>query len=56
MINALVLAQSGSSAAGASSKNLGVEWAIVILGTLLGLAISLMPSKRTYEVKRPKDE
>jgi hypothetical protein len=33
-----------------------VQWAIVIFAILLGLAITLSPSRRTYEVKRPKDE
>jgi hypothetical protein len=37
-------------------KGLSLSWAIVIFLTLLGLAISLIPAKRTYEVKRPKDE
>jgi hypothetical protein len=37
-------------------KGLSLSWAIVIFSMLLGLAITLSPTKRTYEVKRPKDE
>ena len=45
---AALLAQSGPS--------LSVPWAIVLFGIALGLAITLSPSRRTFEIKRPKDE
>ena len=39
-----------------SDKSLSVPWAIVIFAILIGLAITLSPSRRTFEIKRPKDE
>ena len=45
---ALPLAQTGPS--------MSIPWAIVLFGVLLGLAITLSPSRRTYEIKRSKDE
>jgi hypothetical protein len=53
----ILLAKKSSIETPASSggKGLSVSWAIVILGTALGLAITLIPTRRTYEVKRPKD-
>jgi len=39
-----------------SGKSLSIPWAIVILAILLGLAITLSPTRRSYEVKRPRDE
>jgi hypothetical protein len=48
----LVLAQ----AAGGSGPSPSIQWAIVGFAVLLGLFITVSPSRRTYEVKRPKDE
>jgi hypothetical protein len=45
---ATLLAQSGPS--------LSIPWAIVLFGIAIGLAITLSPTRRTYEIKRPKDE
>jgi hypothetical protein len=39
-----------------AAPSLSVPWAIVLFGIAIGLAITLSPSRRTYEVKRPKDE
>jgi len=39
-----------------SGPSLNISWAIVIFAILIGLALTLSPSRRTYEVKRPKDE
>ncbi len=33
-----------------------VCWAIVLFFLILGLLVTLSPSRRTAEVKRPKDE
>ena len=46
---ALLLGQGGG-------QSLSIPWAIVIFSVLLGLAITLSPSRRTYEVKRPKED
>jgi hypothetical protein len=48
----VLFAQSTTS----SGKGLSISWGIVIFFVLLGLAVTLSPPKRTYEVKRPKDE
>jgi len=39
-----------------AAPGLSLPWAIVIFSILIGLAITLSPARRTYEVKRPKDE
>jgi hypothetical protein len=39
-----------------AEKTLSISWGIVIFFVLLGLAVTLSPPKRTYEVKRPKNE
>ncbi len=39
-----------------AAPGLSVPWAIVGFSIAIGLAITLSPSRRTYEVKRPKDE
>jgi hypothetical protein len=33
-----------------------ISWAIVLFFLILGLLVTLSPARRTYEVKRPKDE
>ena len=33
-----------------------LSWAIVLFFIILGLLVTLSPTKRTYEVKKPKDE
>jgi hypothetical protein len=48
----ILLAQSATS----SGKGLSLSWGIVIFFILLGMAVTLSPPKRTYEVKRPKDD
>jgi len=39
-----------------SGPNPSVQWAIVGFAIILGLLITLSPSRRTYEIKKPKDE
>jgi hypothetical protein len=39
-----------------AAPSLSAPWAIVGFMTILGLLVTLSPSRRTYEVKRPKDE
>jgi hypothetical protein len=36
--------------------SLNVSWAIVLFFLILGMLVTLSPSRRTYEVKRRKDE
>ena len=38
-----------------SDKGLSMEWGLVLAAVIIGLAITLMPSKRTSEIKK-KDE
>lgn len=59
MLDFLILAAHKSSldaATGPGEKSMSLSWAIVIFLTLLGLAITLSPARRTTEVKRPHDE
>lgn len=39
-----------------ADKGLSLEWGIVLLGVIIGVAISVMPSKRTSEIKKAKEE
>ena len=39
-----------------ATPSLSIPVAIVGFSIAIGLAITLSPSRRTYEVKRPKDE
>jgi hypothetical protein len=32
------------------------QWFIVLFMAILGIAVTLTPARRTYEVKKPKDE
>jgi hypothetical protein len=50
----ILLAKKSSTAvdAGPQGKGLSLSWALVIFGLLLGLALTLTPAKRTYEVKK----
>jgi hypothetical protein len=48
----ILLAQAG----GGSGPSPSIQWAIVGFAVLLGLFITVSPSRRTYEVKRPKDD
>jgi len=32
------------------------SWFVVLCGFLLGLAVALSPNRRTYEVKKPKED
>jgi hypothetical protein len=36
--------------------SLNISWAIVLFFLILGLLVALSPSRRTYEIKRSKDE
>lgn len=42
--------------ASSSGPSLPIQWAIVGFLMAVGLLITLSPARRTYEVKRPKDE
>jgi hypothetical protein len=39
-----------------ADKGLSMEWGLVLIGLIIGLAITLMPPQRTYEVKKQKEE
>jgi hypothetical protein len=47
----MILAQASSS-----GPSLSIQWAIVLFLMILGLLVTLSPARRTFEVKRPKDE
>jgi hypothetical protein len=58
MLDFLILAKSSTDNVRVlpADKGLSWEWGIVLIGLIIGLAITLMPPKRTYEVKKQKDE
>jgi hypothetical protein len=59
MLNFLIFAAHSlekNTAVAPGSKGLSLEWGLVLLGLIIGLAITLMPPKRTYEVKKQKEE
>jgi hypothetical protein len=39
-----------------ATPSLNVSWAIILFFMILGLLVTLSPSRRTYEVKRRRDE
>jgi hypothetical protein len=47
----LILAQASTS-----GPSLSLQWAIVGFALILGLIVTVSPARRTYEIKRPKDE
>jgi hypothetical protein len=60
MLHYLILAvHRGSEAATPTlpgDKGLSFSWAIVGFLIAIGLAITLSPARRTYEVKKPKED
>jgi hypothetical protein len=39
-----------------ATPSLNVSWAIVLFFLILGMLVTLSPSRRTYEIKRRRDE
>jgi len=39
-----------------ASSAMSAAWGIVIFSIILGLLVALNPSRRTREIKRPRDE
>jgi len=58
MLKFLIFAAHSSQSAPTSpaDKSLSLEWGLVLIGVIIGLAITLMPAKRTYEIKKQADE
>jgi hypothetical protein len=58
MLNFLILARGSveNVRTTPADKSLSWEWGIVLIALVIGLAITLMPPKRTYEVKKQKEE
>jgi hypothetical protein len=58
LTNLLLLAKSHADTVtkGPGDKSLSLEWGLVLIGLVIGLAITLMPPKRTYEVKKQKED
>jgi hypothetical protein len=53
-----LLAQSSTAAqgTGGSGPSASLQWAIVLFMTILGLLVTLSPPRRTYEVKKAKED
>jgi hypothetical protein len=43
-------------ATSSSGPSPSLQWGIVLFMTILGLLVTLTPARRTYEVKKPKDD
>ena len=57
MLHFLLLAKDSlKNAAAPTGKGLSMEWGIVLMGVILGLMLTLMPPKRTTEIKKEKEE
>jgi hypothetical protein len=56
-IHTLILAahSSASAPSGPESKSLSLSWAVVLIGVIVGLLVTLSPTKRTTEVKKPDE-
>ena len=50
-----LIAQS-AGAAPAEGRSLSISWAIVLFFTILGLIVTLSPARRTYEIKKPRED
>jgi hypothetical protein len=46
----------GGSGGSSGPPTYGVSWALVLFCAILGLMVTLTPSRRSVEIKRPKDE
>jgi hypothetical protein len=51
LLNTLLLAAHSSAPTGPEEKGLSLSWAVVLLGLIVGLLVTLSPSKRTTEIK-----
>ena len=51
----LLAVKSHSDAAAEGGRTNSLSWAIIIFFTILGLALTLTPAKRTFEVKKDKE-
>jgi hypothetical protein len=58
MLDFLILAKSSTDnvRVGPADKGLSLEWGLVLIGLIIGLAITLMPPKRTTEIKKKAEE
>lgn len=57
MLHFLLLAKDSlKGAAAPTGKGLSMEWGIVLIGVILGLTLTLMPPKRTSEIKKEKED
>jgi hypothetical protein len=58
MLHFLLLAKThlDNAPKSAADKSLSLEWGLILIALIIGLALTLMPPKRTYEVKKQKEE
>ena len=52
LLNMLLLAAHSAAPTGPEEKGLSLSWAVVLLGLIVGLLVTLSPSKRTTEIKK----
>jgi hypothetical protein len=53
ILHTLILAAHSQSApTGPEEKGLSMSWAVVLIGVIVGLLVTLSPTKRTTEIKK----
>jgi hypothetical protein len=57
IVHTLILAAHSSASAptGPETKGLSLSWGVVLIGVIVGLLVTLSPSKRTTEFKKPEE-
>jgi hypothetical protein len=58
MLKFLIFAAHSAQSAPTSpaDKGLSMEWGLVLIGVIIGVAITVMPGKRTTEIKKQTEE
>lgn len=58
MLHILLLAKNSAANLPTSpaDKSLPFEWALVLAGVIIGVALTVMPTKRTSEIKKQKED
>lgn len=52
ILHTLILAAHSQAPTGPEEKGLSMSWAVVLIGVIVGLLVTLSPTKRTSEIKK----
>ncbi len=55
LLNTLLLAAHSTGPTGPEEKGLSLSWAVVLIGLIVGLLVTLSPPKRTTEIKKVEE-